>query len=86
MRWRAHAGTVNIFGASLTGRPSPVGLFLKELLGMTLERKVEFAIELIPGTAPISRRAYRVSGPELVELKKQIDELLEKGYIRPNTL
>jgi hypothetical protein len=47
--------------------------------------KVEFAIEIIPGTAPISNRAYRVSGPELVELKKQIDELLEKGYIRPST-
>jgi hypothetical protein len=52
---------------------------------MPPERKVEFAIELIPGTAPISKRAYRVSGPELVELKKQIDELLEKGYIRPST-
>jgi hypothetical protein len=49
------------------------------------ERNVEFAIELIPGTAPISKRAYRVSGPELVELKKQIDELLEKVYIRPST-
>jgi hypothetical protein len=48
-------------------------------------RKVEFAIELIPGTAPISERAYRVAGPELVELKKQIDELSEKGYIRPST-
>jgi hypothetical protein len=46
---------------------------------------VEFAIELIPGTTPISKRAYRVSGPELVELKKQIDELLQKGYIRPST-
>jgi hypothetical protein len=52
---------------------------------MPPERKVEFAIELIPGTAPISKRAYRVSGPESVELKKQIDELLEKGYIRPST-
>jgi hypothetical protein len=52
---------------------------------MPPERKVEFAIELILGTAPISKRAYRVSGPELVELKKQIDELLEKGYIRPST-
>jgi hypothetical protein len=38
---------------------------------------------LIPGTTPISKRAYRVSGLELVELKKQIDKLLEKGYIRP---
>jgi hypothetical protein len=60
-------------------------VFLEELPGMPPERKVEFAIELIPGTAPIFKRAYRVSGPELVELKKQIDELLEKGYIRPST-
>jgi hypothetical protein len=56
-------------------------VFLKDLLGMPPERKVEFAIELLPGTAPIFKRAYRVSGPELVELKKQIDELSEKGYI-----
>jgi hypothetical protein len=60
-------------------------VFPEEIPGMLPERKVEFAIELIPGTAPISKRAYRVSGPELVELKKQIDELLEKGYIRPST-
>jgi hypothetical protein len=60
-------------------------VFPKELPGMPPERKVEFAIELIPGTAPISKRAYRVSRPELVELKKQIDELLEKGYIIPST-
>jgi ribonuclease HI len=60
-------------------------VFPEELPGMPPERKVEFAIELIPGTAPISKRAYRVSGPELGELKKQIDELLEKGYIRPST-
>jgi hypothetical protein len=60
-------------------------VFLEDLLGMPPERKVEFAIELIPGTASISKRAYRVSGPELVELKKQIDELLEKGYIRSTT-
>jgi hypothetical protein len=60
-------------------------VFPEELLGMPPERKVEFFIELIPGTAPISKRAYRVSEPELVELKKQIDELLEEGYIRPST-
>jgi hypothetical protein len=60
-------------------------VFPEELPGMSPERKVEFAIELIPGTAPISKRAYRMSGPELVELKKQIDELLEKGYIIPST-
>jgi hypothetical protein len=60
-------------------------VFPKDLPGMPPERKVEFAIELLPGTAPIFKRAYRVSGPELVELKKKINELSEKGYIRPST-
>jgi hypothetical protein len=60
-------------------------VFPEDLPGMLPERKVEFAIKLLPGTVPISKRAYRVSGLELVELKKQIDELLEKGYIRPST-
>jgi hypothetical protein len=60
-------------------------VFLEDLPGMPPERKVEFAIELVPGTAPISKRAYRVSRPKLVELKKQIDELSEKAYIRPST-
>jgi hypothetical protein len=45
-------------------------VFPEELPGMPPERKVEFAIELIPGTTPISKRAYQVSGPELVEFKK----------------
>jgi hypothetical protein len=60
-------------------------VFPKDLPGMPPEQKVEFAIELIPRTAPISKRVCMVSGPELVELKKQIDELSEKGYIRPST-
>jgi hypothetical protein len=60
-------------------------VFPKDLPGMPPEQKVEFAIELLSGTAPIFKRAYRVSGPKLVELKKQIDELSEKGYIRPST-
>jgi hypothetical protein len=60
-------------------------VFQEDLPGMPPELKVEFARELEPGTAPISKRAYRVSGLELVELKKQIDEMLEKGYIRPST-
>jgi hypothetical protein len=60
-------------------------VFPKDLPSIPPERKVEFAIELLPGTAPIFKKAYRVSGSELVELKKQIDELSEKGYIRPST-
>jgi hypothetical protein len=45
-------------------------VFPEDLLGMPPECKVEFAIELEPDTTPISKRAYRVSGSELVELKK----------------
>jgi hypothetical protein len=45
-------------------------VILEDLPGMPPKRKVEFAIELLFGTAPISKRAYRVSGPELVEIKK----------------
>jgi hypothetical protein len=52
---------------------------------MPPKRKVKFAIELEPGTTLISKRDYRVSRPELLELKKQINKLLEKGYIRPST-
>jgi hypothetical protein len=60
-------------------------VFLEGLPVMPPKCKVEFAIELEPGITPISKISYIVSGPELVELKKQINELLEKGYIRPST-
>ncbi|WVZ62703.1 hypothetical protein U9M48_012416 [Paspalum notatum var. saurae] len=52
---------------------------------MSPERDIEFSIELVPGTAPIYKKAYRISGVELLEVKKQIDELLEKGFIRKST-
>jgi hypothetical protein len=80
----AHSEIVNPLEAIKVVSEFP-DVFPEDLPGMPPERKVEFAIELIPGTTPISKRAYRVSGLELVELKKQIDELLEKGYIRPST-
>ena len=60
-------------------------VFPEDLPGMPSDRNVEFAIELQPGTAPISRRPYRMPPNELVELKKQLQELLDKGYIRPST-
>ncbi|WVZ58773.1 hypothetical protein U9M48_009004 [Paspalum notatum var. saurae] len=52
---------------------------------MPPECDIEFSIELVPGTAPIYKKAYRISGVELLEVKKQIDELLEKGFIRKST-
>ena len=48
-------------------------------------RDLEFVIELAPGTAPISKRPYRMDPIELVELKKQLGELQAKGFIRPSS-
>jgi hypothetical protein len=55
------------------------------LPGMPPDRDIEFAIELQPGTTPISKRPYRMPPAELAELKKQLQELLDKGFIRPST-
>jgi hypothetical protein len=59
-------------------------VFPDKLPGMPPDRDIEFAIELQPGTAPISKRPYRMPPAEL-ELKKQLQELLDKGFIRPST-
>jgi hypothetical protein len=63
----------------------PDVFFPDELPGMPLDRNIEFAIELQPGTAPISKRPYRMPPAELAELKKQLQELLDKGFICPST-
>jgi hypothetical protein len=57
-------------------------VFPEELLGMPPHREVEFVIDLLPGTAPILKRPYMMSVEELKELKKQLMELQEAGYIR----
>jgi hypothetical protein len=57
-------------------------VFPEDLSGMPLDRDVEFTIELQPGTAPISRWPYKMTPNELAELKVQLKELLDKGYIR----
>jgi hypothetical protein len=58
-------------------------VFPDELPRLLLDRDVEFAIELIPGTTPISRMPYRMPPNELAELKKQLQDLLKKGLIHP---
>jgi hypothetical protein len=57
----------------------------KDLPGMPPNRDVEFVIELQPGTTPISKRSYKMIPKELAELKVQLNELLDKGYIRPSS-
>jgi hypothetical protein len=59
-------------------------LFSKEVPGLPLRRDIDFSIELAPGVVPVSRTPYRMSTPELVELKLKLKEMMDKGYIRPS--
>ncbi|KAL0549222.1 hypothetical protein IC582_013703 [Cucumis melo] len=59
-------------------------VFPEELLGLPPHREVEFAIELEPDTVPISRAPYRMAPAELKELKVQLQEFLDNGFIRPS--
>jgi hypothetical protein len=60
-------------------------VFPDELPGMPPDRDVEFVIDLLPGTAPISKRPYGMSSDQLQELKAQIKELMGKGLIRASS-
>ena len=60
-------------------------IFLDKLLGLPLQRDVNFIIELHPGRSPISMTLHRMGSIELHELKVQIQELLDEGFIRPST-
>jgi hypothetical protein len=56
----------------------------EELPGMPPDHETEFVIELVSGTAPIFKRPYRMTTNQLAELKEQLHDLLDKGYIRPS--
>jgi hypothetical protein len=60
-------------------------VFPEELPGMAPDRDIEFVIDLNPGTSPIAKRPYRMAAPELAELKKQLRELQQSGFIRPSS-
>jgi hypothetical protein len=60
-------------------------VFLDDLPGLPPDQDVEFTIELLPGTAPISRRPHKMTPNELAELEVQLKELLDKIFIRPST-
>jgi hypothetical protein len=59
-------------------------VFPDDLPGMSPNRDIEFLIKLLSGTAPIAKRPYRMGVDEL-ELKKQIKELQDKGFIHPSS-
>jgi hypothetical protein len=60
-------------------------VFPEELPCMLPDHDIEFVIELLPGTAPIYKRPYRMSTKQLEELKEQVQELQGKGYICPSS-
>jgi hypothetical protein len=60
-------------------------VFPEDLSSMPPDRDIDFTIELKPGTAPISRRSYKMTPKELTEPKIQLKEMLDKGYIHPNS-
>ena len=75
-------------GKSLEGVPvvnEYPDVFLDELPGMPPDRDIEFSIDLVLGTSPIAKRPYRMAAPELAELKKQLEELQQSGFIRPSS-
>jgi len=59
-------------------------VFPDEIPNVPPEREVEFSIDLIPGTKPVSMTPYCMSASELAELKKQLEDLLEKKFVRPS--
>lgn len=59
-------------------------VFPEELLGLPPSRAFDFTIELVPGIASISRPLYRMAPAELKELKIQLQDLVDKGFIRPS--
>ena len=59
-------------------------VFPDELPGLPPDREIEIAIDLAPGTEPVSRAPYRMAPVEMKELATQLQDLLEKGVIRPS--
>ncbi|GJY17367.1 hypothetical protein Tco_0388858 [Tanacetum coccineum] len=60
-------------------------VFLKDLPGLPPTRKVKFQIGFVPGAAPVARAPYRLTSSELQELSTQLQELSDKGFIRPSS-
>ncbi|GKD72025.1 putative reverse transcriptase domain-containing protein, partial [Tanacetum coccineum] len=59
-------------------------VFPEDLPGLLLAQQVEFQIDLVPGAAPVARAPHRLTPAEMQELSTQLQELSEKGFIRPS--
>ncbi|GKA14906.1 hypothetical protein Tco_0694552 [Tanacetum coccineum] len=56
----------------------------EHLLGLPLQQQVEFRIDLVPGATPVAKSPYRLAPSEMQELSRQLQELQDKGFIRPS--
>ncbi|GJT35651.1 putative reverse transcriptase domain-containing protein [Tanacetum coccineum] len=60
-------------------------VFPEDLPGIPPTRQVEFRIDLVPGATPVARAPYRLAPSEMKELAEQLQELTDKGFIRPSS-
>ncbi|GKD84185.1 hypothetical protein Tco_1351024, partial [Tanacetum coccineum] len=60
-------------------------VFPEDLPGILPARQVEFQIDLVPGVAPVARAPYRLAPSKMKELAEQLQELSDKGFIRPHS-
>ncbi|KAJ9561778.1 hypothetical protein OSB04_006938 [Centaurea solstitialis] len=60
-------------------------VFPEDLVSLPPDREIEFRIDLVPGATPIAKAPYRLAPSELKEMLAQLQELLDKGFIRPST-
>nr|GFC55858.1 putative reverse transcriptase domain-containing protein [Tanacetum cinerariifolium] len=60
-------------------------VFLEDLTGIPQARPVEFQIDLVPGAVPVARAPYRLAPSKMKELAEQLQELSNKGFIRPSS-
>ena len=59
-------------------------VFLEEIPGIVPDREIEFTIELVSGASPVSIAPYRMAPMELLELKTQLSDYLDKGFVQPS--
>ncbi|KAJ9536518.1 hypothetical protein OSB04_un000312 [Centaurea solstitialis] len=60
-------------------------VFPEDLVSLPPDREIKFRIDLVPGATPIAKASYRLAPSELKEMLAQLQELLDKGFIRPST-
>nr|GEV54128.1 putative reverse transcriptase domain-containing protein [Tanacetum cinerariifolium] len=84
-----HESRLNIISCTKTQKYLLKGyfpkVFPKDLPGITPTQQVEFQIDLVPGAAPVARVPYRLASSEMKELSDQLQELFDKGFIRPSS-